>query len=136
MSALKARPRLVAATLLVLLTTLLASGGMNSGDGGSELAEAGHFCATGQVASSHPIASSSRNYTGAHTWYDANDLGGTLLMLPAACASTLHGAKESDVGPPELMRVAKTGTALTYAFIGGLAVAFVFLALAELTSLR
>jgi hypothetical protein len=56
-------------------------------------------------------------------------------MLPAACASTLHGAKELPTGP-QLTTVAKAGTSLTYALVGGLAVAFVFLALAEITTLK
>lgn len=132
---LRTRPRLWAALCLVLLSVLLTSGAMNSGDGASELTQALHICATGHIAASKPLGEGFRNFTGPHSWYDANDFGGMALMLPAACVGAAHGASGA-VSQYELPTVAKAGASLTYALIGGLAVAFVFLSLSELTTLR
>ncbi len=132
---LKSRPRLWAALCLVLLCALLTTGGLNSGDGGSELTEAVHICSTGKLAASEPLGEGFRNFTGAHTWYDANDPGAMALMLPAACLGAVQGGGD-EVGQHDLPSVAKGGASMTYALIGGLAVVFVFLTLSELTSLR
>jgi hypothetical protein len=132
-----ARRRLLVALCLVILCLFLTSGGMNSLDGGSELAQAVHFCVTGHIAVSHPISVDFhvKGVGASRVWYDANDLGGTLLMLPAACLSAAHGAGE-PASLAQLSSVAKGAASLTYALVGGLAVAFVFMALTEITTLR
>ncbi len=125
----------MASLCLVALCLLLASGRMNTFDGSSQLAQAVHFCATGHIGADHRIDSDFipgdfRVTTG--VWYDANDIGGTLLMLPAACASVAHGAPDPR-SQAQLTTVAKAGASLTFAFLGGIATMFVYLALTELT---
>lgn len=132
-----ARRRLLGALCLVVLCLLLTSGGMNSFDGGSELAQAVHFCVTGHISAAHQISSDfhSTGVGASRVWYDANDLGATLLMLPAACLSAGSGAKD-PTSLAQLASLAKGAASLTYALLGGLAVAFVFMALTEITTPR
>ena len=131
-------PRSLVALGLVALCVLLASGRSTSGDGSSQLAQAVHFCVSGRVAATHPIGSEFEGqdfFSRSKSFYDANDVGGTLLMLPAACASALHGARDpATVG--QLTTVAKAGASMTFAVVGALGVVFVMLALSELVGLE
>jgi hypothetical protein len=80
-------PRKVVAFGLVALCVLLASGRMNTVDGSSQLAQAVHFCVTGHVAANHAIDGefSRQDFSSSSTtFYDSTDIGGTLLMFPAA----------------------------------------------------
>src|SRR5437870_9229359 len=91
------KPRVTASLCLLAFSLLLASGRMNSFDGGSQLAQAVHFCATGHIGADHQIDADfvpKDFHVSTGTWYDGNDIGGTLLMLPAACASVAHGAHD------------------------------------------
>ena len=131
-------PRTRVALGLVTLCVLLASGRMNTFDGSSQLAQAVHFCVTGHVAANHAIDNefvpehfSSRSTS----FYDANDIGGTLLMLPAACVSALHGAPDPGT-LAQLTTIAKAGASMTYSVIGAIGVIFMMLTLAELVGLR
>jgi hypothetical protein len=111
---------------------------MNTFDGSSQLAQAVHFCVSGHVAANHAIDGefSPRDFSSSSTtFYDSNDIGGTLLMLPAACASALRGAHD----PRSLARlttVAKAGASMTFSVVGAIGIVFVMLALAELVGLR
>ncbi|MGH2863741.1 MAG: hypothetical protein ACRDJX_00670 [Solirubrobacteraceae bacterium] len=123
---------------MITLCLLLASGQMSSIDGGSQLAQALHFCVTGNIGSSHRIdhdfaPKDFRVKTG--VWYDANDIGATLLVLPAACAAAASGA-EDPTTLAQLSPDAKAGASLTFALLGGIAIAFVFLSLSELLAER
>lgn len=124
---------------LVLLCVALASGRMNTSatDGASQLAQAVHFCVTGHLAAGHAITSefSPRGFSSTSAFYDSNDIGGTLLMLPAACIAALHGARD-PASLSELTNVAKAGASMTFSVIGAIGVVFVMLALAELVGLR
>ncbi len=128
------RNRKVACACLIAVCLLLASGRIASIDGSSQLAQGVHFCATGKIGANHRIDhdfAPKDFHAGSGTWYDANDIGATLLMLPAACASVVFGAHDpASLG--QLTTVAKAGASLTFALLGGVTVAFVFLALAEL----
>lgn len=125
--------RVVPFLCLIALCVLLTSGGMNSVDGASELAQAEHFCTTGHVASSHQINADWHFHDG--NWYDANDLGGMLLMVPAACISAVHGSSDPAT-VDQLTSVAKGIASLTYALVGGIAVGLIFLTLSEFTTLK
>jgi hypothetical protein len=127
------KDRRVACACLITLCLLLASGRMASLDGSSQLAQALHFCVTGNIGSTHRVdhdfaPKDFRVETG--IWYDSNDVGATLLMLPSACAAAAVGAED----PTTLAQVssnAKAGASLTFALLGGIATAFVFLSLSE-----
>ena len=125
---------MVASACLIAACLLLASGRMASIDGSSQLAQAVHFCASGKIGANHRIDhdfAPKDFHASSKTWYDANDIGATLLMLPAACVSVVAGAHDpANLG--QLTTVAKAGASLTFALLGGITVAFVFLALAEL----
>jgi len=89
-------PRTRVAIGLVALCLLLASGRMNTlaTDGSSQLAQAVHFCVTGHLAASHQITAefSPKDVSSRSLFYDSNDIGGTALMLPAACLGAQRGA--------------------------------------------
>jgi hypothetical protein len=126
--------RKVASGCLIAVCLLLASGRMASLDGSSQLAQAVHFCDTGNIGAKNRIdhdfaPKDFRLSTG--VWYDSNDIGATLLTLPAACLSVAFGA-QNPVSLGELTTVAKAGASLTFALAGGIAVMFVFLSLTEL----
>lgn len=133
------RPRTGVALGLGALCLFLASGRMNtlSTDGSSQLAQAVHFCVTGHIAAAHPIYAefSPRDFTSTTAFYDSNDIGGTLLMLPAACAAALHGAPD-PASLFQLTDVAKAGASMTFSLVGALGVIFVLLALDALIGLR
>lgn len=123
---------------VVALCVLLASGRLNSGDAATDLAQAVHFCVSGHVAAGHAIDEqfSSRNFSSrSKLFYDSNDIGAVLLMLPAACASALHGASD-PAHVSQLTTLAKAGASMTFAVVGALGVVFVMLALTELVELR
>jgi hypothetical protein len=108
-----------------------------STDGSSQLALAVHFCVTGHLAANHPIDAdfSAKDFTSRSEFYDSNDIGGTLLMLPAACIAAVHGAP--DPGSLfELTKVAKAVASMTFSLVGAIGVVFVMLALTELLGLR
>jgi hypothetical protein len=111
---------------------------MNTLDGSSQLAQAVHFCVSGHVAADHAIVGewSRQDFSSRSTaFYDSNDIGGTLLMLPAACVSALHGAPDPR-NLTQLTTVAKAGASMTFSLVGAIGVVFVMLALAELVGLR
>jgi hypothetical protein len=111
-----------------------ASGRTVAFDARSQLTQAVHFCSTGQIAARHKLSGDfvPKDFNAASgAWYDANDIGGTLLMLPAACASTLVGARNPG-HPSGLTTIAKAGSSLTFALVGGIGAALVFLTLARL----
>lgn len=125
----------VLAGLLVTCCVALAPGRMNSFDGSSQLAQAVHVCATGTIGTPTQVSTdfAPRHFGPALTakvWYDANDVGSTLLMLPAGCIAVVGGAPDPH-RVAELTSVAKVGSSLTFALLGGLAAIFVLLALAE-----
>jgi hypothetical protein len=128
------RNRKVASACLIAACLLLASGRIASIDGSSQLAAGVHFCATGKIGTNHRIDHDSapkdfRVSTG--TWYDSNDIGATLLMLPAACASVVFGAHDpANLG--QLTTLAKAGASLTFALLGGIATVFMFMSLSEM----
>jgi hypothetical protein len=126
--------RVVACFCLIALCLLLGSGRMSSFDGSSQLAAAVHFCATGHIGSNQQVDHdfAPKDFKGnSGTWYDSNDIGSTLVVLPAACAAVLSGAHDpATLG--NLTTYAKTGASLTFALLGGIGVMFVFLALTEL----
>ena len=132
-------PRTRVALGLIALCLLLASGRMNTlaTDGSSQLAQAVHFCATGHVAAGHPITAefSAKDFTSRSAFYDSNDLGGTLLMIPAACLAVLHGAPD-PTSLIALTKLAKAADSMTFSLIGAIGVVFVLFAAAELMDLR
>jgi hypothetical protein len=130
-------PRARVALGLIALCMMLASGRMNSLDGSSALVQAVHFCVSGHVAASHPLTSefSPQNVSSRSAFYDANDVGGTGLMLPAACVAALDGAPDPAT-LWALTSVAKVGASLTFSLVPATGVVFVLLALAELVGLR
>jgi hypothetical protein len=125
------------AVALVAFCVLMSSGHLDTFDGSSELAEAVHVCATGHVAATRPITSEfvPKNFASRSTaFYDANDLGGTLLMLPAACLGVVDGAKD-PADTSQLTTVTKGLASLTFAAVGGIAAVFMLYALTELVGL-
>jgi hypothetical protein len=132
------------AALLLALTLLVASGRSDSYDGDSQLAVAVHFCSTGHIGTSNRI---NRDFfRRGSAWYEGNDIGASLLMLPAACLSTLKGThnpatSKSRSRAAKSARLVKLTPALAkglssiwFALIGGFGVVFVFLALDRWTS--
>ena len=97
-----------------------------------QLGVADLFCSTGHIAAGSPISTDFFRHDGA--WYDTNDIGGDLLMLPAACASVLHGAHDPKT-LAALTTIAKGGASLTFALIGGVGLVFVFLSLTMVTTI-
>jgi hypothetical protein len=126
--------RFLAAASLLGICLFVASGRTVAFDSRSELTQAVHFCSTGHIAARHKLSGDfvPKDFkSNAHVWYDANDIGGTLIMLPAACASTALGARNPG-HPSGLTTLAKSGASLTFAIVGGIGAIFVFLTLARL----
>jgi hypothetical protein len=128
------RRRALIACSFLALCAFVASGRTVAFDSRSQLTEAAHFCATGHIAARHKLTGDfvPKNFQkGAGVWYDANDIGGTLLVLPSACASALFGQKNPH-HTTGLVTGAKVGASLTFALVGGIGVALLFLTLARL----
>jgi len=128
------RRRALIACSFLALCAFVASGRTVAYDSRSQLTEAAHFCNTGHVSARHKLTGDfvPKHFTeDAGVWYDANDIGGTLLVLPSACASALFGQKNPH-HTTSLVTGAKVGASLTFAIVGGIGVAFLFLTLARL----
>ncbi len=120
------------------MCVFFASGRTVAYDSRSQLTEAAHFCATGHIAARHKLSGDfiPKNFDdNAGVWYDANDVGGTLLVLPAACLSALFGASNPH-HTTSLTTLAKSASSLTFALVGGVGVAFLFLTLARMLTTR
>lgn len=81
------RPRLHAASVLVLGALLVAPGSLVSGDASSQYSAARLLCETGSPASEQPLDLFERGRQG--LYWQAHDPGNLVLMMPAACASVL-----------------------------------------------
>ncbi len=128
------RRRALIACSFLALCAFVASGRTVAYDSRSQLTEAAHFCATGHIAARHKLSGDfvPKNFEeGSKVFYDANDIGGTLLVLPSACVSALFGAHNPH-HTTGLTTGAKVGASLTFAIVGGIGVAFVFLTLAHM----
>jgi hypothetical protein len=132
------------AALLVALCLVVASGRSDSYDGDSQLAVAVHFCSTGHIGTSSRINRDFFRHGSA--WYEGNDIGASLLMLPAACLSVVdksHNPATSRARSPAAARLVKLTPRLAkglnsiwFALIGAIGAVFVFLALARWTSIN
>ena len=106
---------------------LLSSGRLSSADAGEQLRASILLATTGHLGAIAPPASGLGWQQGpGGAYYEPHDIGGTLLMLPAAMAGHLVSGRPAadDFDMPPI--VSRLGASLTYALLGGVGCLFLF----------